>query len=740
MSFAQPLPLAGLVLALVAIGLLAWRAGWSAAQHVGPPPPAARRGVLVALRAAALLSLLLILMRPVQLLPDPATRGAYVVLLDTSRSMALADSGQRSRVATAVDAIRNTIEPALAGRFVLDVTAFGDEVRQIPADELGTVRAADSASDVARALEYVSRRASSEPIAGVLVISDGGFVLPNERTAESLSVPVNTFGVGADIVARDQEVRQVTVGESSVAGATVDLTATVASTGFAGAPIEVRLLANGRPQDVRRVPPSGENVPTEVVFRVAPDPNVATRYTVETVSQEGELTVDNNRRSVLVPPPGRARRILLIEGAPGFEHSFLKRALDLDKALEIDAVIRKGANDAGDETFYVQAAPTRASALSQGFPATRQQLFAYDTIVLANVDIDALTADQMQAITDFVSERGGGLLVLGARTLEAEGIAGTMLEELIPVAVSDRQASDVVRAEMSGRSSAGVALTFDGERHPVMRLGATADETRSRWEALPPLPAVASVGGARPGATVLAWTTEPTGVSRPLVAVQRYGRGRVLAFSGEAAWRWRMMLPSSDVTYATFWRQAARWLASSAPEAVSVQTRFLGPDQVEITVDARDQEFRPVRDANVRLAVEATDGTIQNVVAAPARGESGLYRAGVRTATGVARIQVAADSRGSELGRAAAWTLVGPNEGELTAPARNDAQLVRLAGRFGGTLLTGADLSRLADGSRTQVATPAMVQRDLWHSPWILGVLIALLTGEWALRRKWGLR
>jgi hypothetical protein len=32
------------------------------------------------------------------------------------------------------------------------------------------------------------------------------------------------------------------------------------------------------------------------------------------------------------------------------------------------------------------------------------------------------------------------------------------------------------------------------------------------------------------------------------------------------------------------------------------------------------------------------------------------------------------------------------------------------------------------------------VPDDLWDKPWVLGVLVLLLSVEWALRRRWGLR
>src|SRR5439155_4231928 len=115
-----------------------------------------------------------------------------------------------------------------------------------------------------------------------------------------------------------------------------------------------------------------------------------------------------------------------------------------------------------------------------------------------------------------------------------------------------------------------VSLTAAGEAHPIMRLGATAAETRKQWATLPALAASAPLGAPRPGATVLAVTTAPGGGVYPVVAVQRYGRGRSMIFSGEASWRWKMLVASSNRSYEFFWRQAARWLTATAPDPVAI--------------------------------------------------------------------------------------------------------------------------------------------------------------------------
>ena len=51
---------------------------------------------------------------------------------------------------------------------------------------------------------------------------------------------------------------------------------------------------------------------------------------------------------------------------------------------------------------------------------------------------------------------------------------------------------------------------------------------------MPPLASVSALGGPKPGASVLAVTGGPGGSPRALVAVQRFGEGRSMIFTGEA--------------------------------------------------------------------------------------------------------------------------------------------------------------------------------------------------------------
>ena len=210
---------------------------------------------------------------------------------------------------------------------------------------------------------------------------------------------------------------------------------------------------------------------------------------------------------------------------------------------------------------------------------------------------------------DFVAETRGGLLVVGGRSFAPRGLGGTPIDQALPVELGDRRGNGLRPADVLDRPAPGkLALTPEGEGHPAMRIGDTLADTRRLWSALPPLASSSPVGGLRTGATVLAVTSAPTGIVFPLVAVQRFGRGRSMTFSGEASWRWKMMLPSTDRSFELFWRHAARWLAGAAPEPVSIALPENAPadDDVGGLRGARPM-FVPVGDA----VVDATVTTLE---------------------------------------------------------------------------------------------------------------------------------
>ncbi len=735
MHFAVTLPLWGYLGLACALILVAW---WT---YAGLPIPVSRgrRVMLVALRATALCLIASCLLQPVRDVPQVAS-GAMVVpvLIDVSRSMRITDQAGESRLAVARRILDVELAPALA-RFATERWTFGEQF--VRADD--EWRADARRTDLAGALRAVRDHYRDRRIAGVIVVSDGGETGPTDP-ADSIadgSLPVFTVGVGAAHVAPDLEIVDMSAGEAAVSESSVDLTVSTVSRGTANA-FDIRLLESGRPIDLRRVVPAVDGSPLRVTFTVEPPTGGAALYTVEIPAADGEAVLENNRRSLVLEPPVRTRRVLVVEGAPAFEHSFVKRALASDAGLEVDASVRKGRDAQGAATYFLQGESTRVVNLSTGFPSDAAALNQYDAILLANVEADTLSRSQLEMVVNFVGRRGGGLLVVGARSFERQTLVGTPLEELIPVTLTD-PATGIVRGTVPPPALFRAAATAAGLRHPAIRIGLDEADTVSRWRAFPALAGAASLGALRPGAELLAVIATPDGV-RPLVAAQRYGQGRTILFTGEASWRWRMQLPSTDRSFERFWRQATRWLASGArgPVTLLPPSAPSPGDVATIEVEVRDAAFAPVRDAVVRLVVTASDGTEQVLTPTLTDPDVGRYAAQFRfDRAGVYRLKVDATRGGRSLGVASAWSLVGGVDREMSDPRLNEDVLRRISRASGGLYVPAADIARLVPllQERLPAALPPRVE-DVWDRAWVFFAAVGLLSIEWSLRRAWGLR
>jgi hypothetical protein len=289
-----------------------------------------------------------------------------------------------------------------------------------------------------------------------------------------------------------------------------------------------------------------------------------------------------------------------------------------------------------------------------------------------------------------------------------------------------------------------ITLTPDGETHPIMRIGANVEETRKMWSALPALAASAMIGGPRPGATILALTTAPGGGVFPVVAVQRYGHGRSMIFGGEASWRWKMLVASSDRAYEFFWRQAARWLSTTAPDPVAITLPDAPEpgDTVSVDVDARNAAFAPVPDATVEATLTVPGGTPQPVKLRHADPAGGRFTTAVAAdQPGLYRVHAEARRGTTALGSADRWMFVGGADREFADPRLNEGFLRRVSRNSGGRYVRAAEASRIAGWLQATVPQNAAPERrDLWHEPWAFASIVLLLSAEWILRRRWGLR
>jgi len=271
------------------------------------------------------------------------------------------------------------------------------------------------------------------PLSGVILVSDGADNAPDKlsetlRSLKARKVPVYTVGVGQERFAKDIEVGRVDAPHTVLKGASIMMNVDVSQRGFGGTPAEVAVEDSGKVVSLKKLvlPKDGEAM--TVAVRVPATAAGARVFTVRVTPQPGEMVTENNTRQVMIEVRDRKEKILYVEGEPRYDIKYIRQALADDQNIQLVTLLRTGR----DKFLPMDVDDTLE--LKDGFPTKREELFKYRAIVLGSIEASFFTGDQLKMMADFVSERGGGLIMLGGRKSFAEGgYAKTVLADVLPV-------------------------------------------------------------------------------------------------------------------------------------------------------------------------------------------------------------------------------------------------------------------------------------------------------------------
>ncbi len=723
------------------LGVAAMLAAIASYRRVRAGSRARDRAVLMSLRLAVVGILVVCLFRPVLVVRAAVPQQNVVgVLVDDSLSMRIADDDGQARSAFVQRAFGRTdgsLLHALSDRYAVRMFRFSASAAR--AASMDEFRFDGRRSELAKALDQVRQEMTGLPLAGLVVVTDGvetGDTPLDEalRGLRAADVPVFTVGVGRESLPRDIQIDRVTAPASVLKGTSLLLDVAVSQTGYDGQPLtldvedEGRLVGTqafevsaGQRAVVRVRVAASEAGPRLFRFRVAPRP--------------GELVAENNIRDTLIEVRDGREKILYFEGEPRPEMKFVRRAVADDPNLQL-VVLQRTADHK-----FLRLDVDGPDELAAGFPATRDELFTYRGLVLGSVEAGAFTGDQLRMIVEFVDRRGGGLLMLGGpRAFGEGGYAGTPVAEVLPLAVErDRPGNRRV-------SRLTITPTRAGAAHAVTQIAATETASAARWKQLPPLTSVNAPGAIRPGATVLLEGTDEGGRTQPVLVSQPFGRGKALAFAVQDSWLWQMhaSIPVDDQTHEQFWRQTLRWLTDGASGVVELHTRV---DPVEpnepwaVTAYVVGPTFVALNDARVVAHVTGAAGSTLDVPLQRRGEQPGDYRGSAPPlAEGLYEIRVEASRGGEPPGVAVAHVRAAPGNGEHFDPKMRASVLQRIARETGGRFYTPGNVSSLPDDLRyAGRGVTTVEERDLWHMPIVLALLVALTCTEWGYRRAVGL-
>ena len=630
-------------------------------------------------------------------------------------------------------------------------------------------------SSLHTALKTISTRFQQRPVAGVLLLSDGNAT--DSASQEKFSFPIYPLVDDDSARIHDVRIRQMTVSQTNFEASPVTVNATVVSQGFEGQKITARIVDfSGKKIQEQSVRVEDDDV-QQFRFRFRPDETGLSFHRFEVFPTSAsvdfergdpgkELTLANNTRWISVDRGGGPYRVLYVSGRPNWEFKFLRRALDEDDEINLTGLLRiakkqpkfvfqdrsgvsdrnqlfegfDGKDDEDAETYdqpvLIRLGVQTPEELRDGFPKDAEELFRYHAIILDDVEANFFAADQMLLLRRFVSQRGGGLMMLGGQETFVGGhYHKTPLGELLPVYLN--------RTAESTDWPLHWELTAEGWLQDWTRLRPTEAAEKKLLASLPGFQTVNRVGGLKPGASLLAAVTAPDGKPTPALATQRFGKGRSAALLVGDLWRWGMhQQDPKQKDLQQLWRQVVRWLIADVPQRVSFRSEPQRDGPISLNITVRDQEFLAHDNADVQVLITSPGGEEIRLTAEASNQEAGVYSVDYWPhEDGPYRAEASVTTAdGEELDvKETGWTSE-PAAEEFRALNTNREVLEELARRSGGQLVSFDELEEFVMSlpHRKVPVTETWVY-PLWHQAWVLGLAICCLCGEWGIRRWRGL-
>lgn len=643
--------------------------------------PGRGRTILAALRWATLALVILVLFDPV--LPSPGVASVArrtTVLLDASLSMALpaAPGDTVSRWARAVDEAKR-----LAGG--RDVILFGTGASAVPADSLGVVAPSQPRSELAPAL----RAASEAGARRVVVLTDGGLddAAEIERLQPQLGVDVEVRASPSEVLA-NRALTEVEAPSWAEAGKTVEVRFGVTTLGPAPDSVSVYLKRDGETLAEARVATAGAGRVAAGVLEFTPeappreetdssDGRSGALVRYEVQLESGDAVPDDDVRSVYIHVSERPAGVAILSLRPDWEARFLQPVLEQALGLPVRGYLRMGDR-------YVRLGAGGDAGIRVPENEVRQALAEADLVVVHGL------GQGSPAWVVEAAERARRVLLFPA----ADAGAGGLPLPLAPIAAGEWYVS----AELPASPVAALLGTIRADDLPPLTNLRPLDMSAGSWA-----PMHASRGR--------------RGLTSPVVAAgERAGRRWAVALA-DGYWKWAFRGGESRQAYRRLWAALGGWLIQ---EERSIAAAAVRP------VDRASPRGAPIEWVasgleadSIALRIMAEDGSVvTDTVVMPIRADTAATRA---LPPGHYTFEARAFA-GDELGA--------ESDGPLTIESftsefmRASVDLARIEGTGAGS---GA-------GSRTRGGDP------LHASVWPYLMLVLLLSAEWTLRRRWGLR
>ncbi|MCH7988785.1 MAG: VWA domain-containing protein [Planctomycetes bacterium] len=454
----------------------------------------------------------------------------------------------------------------------------------------------------------------------IVILTDGITTTTEEENLSTVAelareklVPIYLVGIGSEEPSRDLHLYDMRADEVAFVREPILFSARLKGYELQGRSVSVSLKEKNSDEvlAVKNVTLEQGSQPVKVELSYTPLKSGEFDYILEATALPQETNVENNSELRHVSVRDEKIKVLLADSYRRWEFWYLKNLLDRDGTIELHTVLQDA-----DPEFASQDETARP--INGRFPVSYDALVKYAVVIFGDLDPGYLSASILENLQKFVSEAGGGLIMIAGSQHNPISYRGTPLEALLPITIASTKVppEDVPIVE-----SFRPRLTLEGQQGtPIFQFADSLQETLEIWDQLPEIRWMVEASELKPGAVVFVEHPERRGVegNLPLIVMQRFGGGKVLFHATDELWLWR--LRREDLYYGRYWIQAIRYLSRSkllgtegTAELTTDRLVYQRGDAVQLRLRFLNETLAPVGRSGVAVMVERRGGSSQKV-------------------------------------------------------------------------------------------------------------------------------
>ena len=558
----------------------------------------------------------------------------------------------------------------------------------------------EAQTDIDQVFRAAYDRFAGPDLGAVIIDGDGIFNRGRDPqlAAERLGVPVFTIALGDTIVRPDLVLRNVDHNRITYLGNEFPVVARVEARHFKGERIRVSIARDGKEVLGKDLVVSTDPMITEVPLMVKADAAGLQRYTVRISERNGEASLLNNSQTVYIDVLDDRQKVLILALGPHPDVAALRESMNgLDGySTEVAYASTFQGKPEDFDLIVLHQLPSGYAAIQPVLTRILERKIPTWTILGQNTDFNQVNA------------LGGGLEITSGQRM-----------------VNDAQ----------------------GGMNPDFALFTVEPEEARAFERFPPLQVPIGTYELGRGATALMF--QKVGVVRtnyPLMAIQPQGERHSAITCGEGLWRWRladMQMYSSHAHFDKLVHKMVAYLALKQDKSrfrVRHQQEFTQNEPVILDAELYNASYEAVNTPEVAIVLKDEEGKdlayAFSRIGSGYKLEAGSLPPGRYTYTANTTLDGERLSTKGEL-------LVRAMIAEQMSTVADHALWAGIAAKTQGLMVHANDVDRIVEAISTK---KAIVPRSYAHASfndliglrWLFFLLLALLTLEWALRRRSG--